>query len=281
MRIIHISDLHYGKFSFNPLQLFSKRLLGNLNFLFRRQFLFDKKIIDHFEELLPSLKPTLILISGDLTTTALNSEFKEARSFFERLSQMCPVFAIPGNHDTYTKKAYIKKTFYKSLEHLFPIDGDFKTNLKKEGIAIFKLGTNRHLLMLDCSESSSYFLSTGHFNSFLEKKLEQILAHVPSQEKIILCCHYPLFNYEGARRRLVAAEHLQKIIERYPNIDLYLHGHTHRHTIADLRGNNLPLISDAGSLSYRKQATFNVIDSKGDDIEISPYYFDKTWGQKP
>ena len=279
MRIVHISDLHYGKFSYNPLQIFSKRLLGNFNFLFKRQFIFDPEIIAAFEKTLCSLAPDLILVSGDLTTTALKAEFRQARALLERLSNNYRIFAIPGNHDTYTKSAFSQKLFYNSFDGLIPIKGDFKTDLKKDGVAIFKVCEHRYLLMLDCSQKTPYLLSTGMFSDDLERKLLAILSEVEKGNRIIVCCHYPFFNYDHPRRELKGAKRLQKIIEAHPQIDLYLHGHTHRHSIADLRESSLPFISDAGSLSSRKQATFNVVDIKEADINISPYYFKKEWKQ--
>ena len=71
MRIIQISDLHFG--FHNPL------------------------IIEPFLKDLSQLKPDLILISGDLTQRAKISQFKSLKIFLDCLP--VPLLIVPGNHD--------------------------------------------------------------------------------------------------------------------------------------------------------------------------------------
>lgn len=70
-RIIHISDLHFGRE--NPLVL--ERLLAEIR----------------------SLHPDLVVISGDFTQRARSSQFRSARDFLHALP--VPYLAVPGNHD--------------------------------------------------------------------------------------------------------------------------------------------------------------------------------------
>ncbi len=37
LRLIHVSDVHFWRYAFNPLQLFSKRLLGMASLVARRR----------------------------------------------------------------------------------------------------------------------------------------------------------------------------------------------------------------------------------------------------
>lgn len=71
MRIIHISDLHFG--------------MHNL------------AIIEPFLKDLTLLKPELIIISGDLTQRARTEQFQQLSKFLQRL--MLPLLIVPGNHD--------------------------------------------------------------------------------------------------------------------------------------------------------------------------------------
>ncbi|QUS35805.1 metallophosphoesterase family protein [Falsirhodobacter algicola] len=71
-RIVHLSDLHFGRTS--PALL--EPLLDRTN----------------------ALKPDLCVISGDFTQRARNSQFAEARAFIDRID--APLLAVPGNHDT-------------------------------------------------------------------------------------------------------------------------------------------------------------------------------------
>jgi hypothetical protein len=53
-------------------------------------------------------------------------------------------------------------------------------------------------------------------------------------------------------------------------VKLFLHGHSHRQCIADLRSSNLPIILDSGSTAQKHNGTWNLIDitPSGCDIEV-------------
>jgi len=73
LRILHLSDLHFGRIYLPALQGL-------------RNYLGENRHSIH-----------LIIITGDLTQRARNREFLLARDFIESLT--VPVFIIPGNHD--------------------------------------------------------------------------------------------------------------------------------------------------------------------------------------
>lgn len=70
-RVVHLSDLHFGKAR--------PELLGPLL------------------EVIGGLKPHLVVVSGDLTQRARRSQFRDARAFLDRLP--APWISVPGNHD--------------------------------------------------------------------------------------------------------------------------------------------------------------------------------------
>ena len=71
MRIIQISDLHFGMH--NP------------------------AIIEPFFEDLAVLKPEIIIISGDVTQRAMQEQYQQLQVFLKRLP--APFLIVPGNHD--------------------------------------------------------------------------------------------------------------------------------------------------------------------------------------
>ncbi|OEH45313.1 3',5'-cyclic adenosine monophosphate phosphodiesterase CpdA [Legionella parisiensis] len=71
MKIIHISDLHFGMH--NPI------------------------IIESLLEDLTSLDPDVIIISGDLTQRARPGQYKQLLGFLQRLTMT--LLIVPGNHD--------------------------------------------------------------------------------------------------------------------------------------------------------------------------------------
>jgi 3',5'-cyclic AMP phosphodiesterase CpdA len=72
--LVHLSDLHFGGMA-------------------------DIRAVEAVEELLPSLKPAAIIISGDFAQRARAGEFQRGRAFLRALARLAPVHAIAGNHD--------------------------------------------------------------------------------------------------------------------------------------------------------------------------------------
>ncbi len=247
LRFAHISDLHFAHPNWNPLQIFSKRWLGNVNFTLNRRHAFD------YVERLPALfelfkkeQITHVFLSGDLSITSHPKEFEKASVFVEGLKRAGLIpFVIPGNHDHYTRYAYRKKLFYKFFPSQFDLES--KWNLQEHKVSVVRLDSHLWLVTLDTAIATSLFSSQGHFNEQIESNLQKILRIIPSNEQIILLNHFPFFQNDRMKNRLLGGEALRKVLEQYPNILLYLHGHTHRRIVADLRANQLPILSDPGS----------------------------------
>lgn len=71
-RIVHLSDLHFGRT--------------------------DPALLDRLHDAVAAATPDLVVISGDLTQRARVWQFDQARAFIDRLD--VPVLSVPGNHDT-------------------------------------------------------------------------------------------------------------------------------------------------------------------------------------
>ena len=71
--IVHISDLHISKASF------------------------DEDIFMKAAEEINSLDPAMIILTGDLTDNGYYAEFQQAKKYLEVFE--APLFAVPGNHD--------------------------------------------------------------------------------------------------------------------------------------------------------------------------------------
>jgi len=264
MRIAHISDLHFSKVSFQLNQFSSKRWLGNLNLLFSRKKAFDQ---DRLFELIPFFKAQKInhlIITGDLTTTSLNSEFDQALQFVKRVEEAeIKVWVLPGNHDHYTKQAYRQKRFY----HYFPSD------LKEEGVFRIILKKGWWLVGLDTALATSLLSSRGDFNPLLQEKLTQILDDIPKSDKIIMANHFSLFENDGPRKILLRSDSLKNLLLKYPHILFYLHGHSHRHSVADLRPNGLPIILDSGSVSHKQNGSWHLLDISQNECQLDIFNY--------
>ena len=274
IRIAHISDLHFSKPSLHPGQFFSKRWLGNLNLLFSRKKDFDTERLQSLANLYQELKVNYLIITGDLSTTSLESEFSEAAEFIEQFKKVgIEVFCLPGNHDHYTKKAFQQKLFY----HYFPSNfSPEKTSasLREEGVTLKHLGEGWWLIAIETALATSLISSRGFFSPELEKNLTKILLQLPKDDKVILANHFPLFNNDGPRKALKRASALQEQLQKFPNVKLYLHGHTHRQCIADLRANNLPIVLDSGSASHCERGSWNLIEISPQGCQVQTFQYD-------
>jgi len=276
MKIAHISDLHFSKISWDPLQFFSKRILGNLNLLLKRKNVFSSTqpftLLKRWKE----LGVSDVIISGDLTTTSSREEFRIATRFVDAIKEMgIEPHIIPGNHDHYTRRSYRKKLFYDYFPLQFGIDIP-SFNLKEHGVTAKKLDYDWWLVGLDTAVATPLLSSGGLFSKKVEKNLNKILDEIPKQDKILLVNHFPFFKHEIPRRRLKKGEALQKVIENHPNIFMYIHGHTHRRTLGDLRKNGLPIVTDSGSAAYL-HGSWNLITLTPSSCEIKVYEWQKEW----
>ena len=278
MRIAHISDFHYTHLTWNPFRLLSKRFLGHLNWIFCRKKHFFESQLDPLPKLFKELKVDLILFGGDFSTTALREEFEKGVQFVKKVP--IPWISIPGNHDHYTFRSFRNKHFYRyftnkrgSISH--PVE--FFT-LKEHGIEAHKLPNGYGwVVAMDTAQATNPYSSEGLFSDALERNLLEVLTLIPETDSIIMLNHYPFLLNDEPRRNLQRGPALEEILKKDHRIHLYLHGHTHRHTIADLQEAGLPIVLDSGSCAQGRKGAWNLIDLEKDGCKVSSYKWDHKW----
>jgi len=111
-RIVHISDIHLWDIPWGPWEWRGKRILGLANLILRRARRMRREEIGTlFAELAKDAADHLI-VSGDLTTTSLPSEFDRFADALEGWgSDGAPLTVLPGNHDRYTRFAVRENLF--------------------------------------------------------------------------------------------------------------------------------------------------------------------------
>lgn len=279
MRIAHISDLHFGSFALNPLQFFSKRWLGNFNYLLKRKKEFHYDRLIELIQLFKEEGVTHVIITGDLSVTSRRVEFQMGKRFVELLrKEGVSVFTIPGNHDHYTRRSYRKRRFYKFFDSQF--DGVCPLSLKEDKVTYTKVDEGLWLVAIDTAVATSMVSSQGHFTKEVEANLEKALKAIPREDRVILINHFPFFETEKGKKELVGSESLQTLIKKHPNILLYLHGHTHRQTVADLRPNELPILSDSGSTPLVERGACHLLDFGKKQLGLEVFRYLDTWERK-
>lgn len=274
MRIAHISDLHFAKPTYSPSQFLSKRWVGNFNLLFFRKKDFLSSHLLPLPELFHAQKVETVIITGDFSTTSRCREFEAGAQFVKALREKgMEVILIPGNHDHYTKAAYRKKKFY----DYFTFSSESQFSLKEDGITAKKIGERWWIVALDTALATPWLSSRGFFSPLIEEKLKNQLDFIPTNDHVILINHFPFFQHEGPRVRLNRGPELQAMIRAFPKIKLYLHGHTHRHTIADLRVDGLPIILDSGSTSHRTRGSWNLMEISPKGMQVDIFQWCEEW----
>ncbi|PCI95592.1 hypothetical protein COB11_01815 [Candidatus Aerophobetes bacterium] len=268
--IAHISDLHFSKIQLGIAQFMSKRWIGNLNVIFNRGRIYKNSRPRTLIESFKKNNVTHVFISGDVSTTSFKKEFQVAKNFVKDLrDEGFIVFVIPGNHDSYTKRSYKKRLFYNYFDDEHDEKIDF--SLKNDFVSALNIGKGHWLVRIDTTYPAPVYLSTGQYTDTIDKNLNDLLKKIPKEDHIIMMNHYPLFHHEHPRRILLGADHLRKTISKYPNIKFYLHGHTHRNTIADLRSSSLPIVLDSGSCSHAKRGSWNLIKVFDNSCSVEVY----------
>jgi 3',5'-cyclic AMP phosphodiesterase CpdA len=271
MRLAHVSDFHITKLTCNPFRLFPKRIFSHLHWIACREKKFSVEPIAKLPELFSKLGVDLALLGGDFTSTSMPEEFEKAQAIMQQFQM--PYLAIPGNHDNYTYLAQKQKLYYKYFKNSNTTLG----SLAKDGVEATKIAPLWWVVSLDTSFPN--YQSQGMFSEKTEAHLKNILETIPSQEKIILFNHYPLFQQESKSRSLQRAKPLEQLVRKMPQIVFYLHGHTHRHCVADLRESGFPILLDSGSCGQTENGTFNLLDIKDKGCSIATFTWEGDWKQ--
>jgi len=280
-RFIHISDLHFSKISFCLSQFFSKRWVGNLNLIFSRKKKFHPRPLFSLIDLFSKNKADFLVVTGDLTSTSSKEEYQMAKELFtsiEKLGIKC--YFLPGNHDHYTKSSYRKRKFYNLFSNLQEHSGlkISKYSLRNNCVEAHLTKDGYWLVLLDTAKATSWISSKGYFTKEIENNLLALLSLIPKDDKVILANHFPFSQQESIRKILDGGKRLQEIISQNDQIKFYLHGHTHRHCVADLQPNSLPIVLDSGSSSHNQIGSFNYVNVRDSQIEIDIFrWIQNSW----
>ncbi len=285
IKIAHISDLHFSFLTWNPLQFLSKRWIGNFNLFTLRKRAFDHSQLDALLPIIRDKNIGNVLISGDLSSTSLPKEFHRASNWTQNLEKAgSSVIALPGNHDHYTRHAYNKQLFYRFFpSELSPKDPlDLHFNLSTHKVSSRFLGTGWWVVAIDTACSTSLISAQGVFSPECERNLRTVLEKIPNKDKVILCNHFPLFDNDIPRKTLIHSQALRDLLQEFPKVKMYLHGHTHRRCVADLRSSGLPIVIDSGSTAQSKKGSWNLLELDNNTCKVDVFAWDekeKDWRQ--
>lgn len=196
LRIAHVSDTHV--LSMREIEwrkmLFNKRLTGQANTLLRRGRVHRR------EYLLVVLAAAAagadhLVVTGDITNLALESEYQEARALLDGVARSVEVTVIPGNHDIYLPSIHRERRFPHHFSSFLRSDlPDLALDLPAGPFPCVKLRGPVAIIALSSGVPRPPFVSAGYLGNAQREALARVLAHreVAQRTPVILVHHPPV-----------------------------------------------------------------------------------------
>jgi 3',5'-cyclic AMP phosphodiesterase CpdA len=243
--LVHLSDLHFGRV--------------------------DPALLDPLRELIHSLAPDVVVVSGDLTQRAKSEQFEEAKAWLDTLPG--PQIIVPGNHDISLYNVF--RRFVLPLDRYKRyITDDLDPAYVDDEIAVLGVNTARSLTFKD-----------GRVNKEQVAKISDQFQSLDPKITRVVVTHHP-FDLP---------EHFEEddLVDRAPmamkvfaecGVDLLLAGHMHashagntaeRYKIAEYAA----LVVQAGTATSTRGRgevnSFNVLRVEQERVEVDRYGWDE------
>ncbi len=234
-RILHLSDLHYGRDD----AALEEPLLGTI----------------------ASLRPDLVVISGDFTQRARRRQFAEAAEFVARIE--APVLSVPGNHDTPIDNLWRRfvTPFHRYKAYIDPV---LEPSVEDDEMHVVGVNTvNR------------FSWQRGRFSRRTARRVCNAFAEAGDKLKVVVV-HHPLEHGPTVEKRLMRGASAALSALSDCEADVVLSGHLHTASAAPFTAAPGLLFVQAGTgLSTRRRGesnNFNVLDVEAGRVSIT------TWG---
>ena len=231
-RLAHLSDLHVLALEGVGWKRFlNKRVSGLANIRGNRSHHHKPHLVERLLAALDSAKADHLVVTGDLTNLALESEFEAVRRMFERHAlRPDHVSVIPGNHDAYTRGAHRSKRFEAYFAEFASSDpnvadaanasGAFPFLRRRGPLALFGLTT---------AVPRPLLVSSGVVGDDQRTRLRALRALAPGATPVLLA-HHPVVNVRSpVKRTLRGLGDADALVDDFTEHDhaVALHGHLH------------------------------------------------------
>jgi 3',5'-cyclic AMP phosphodiesterase CpdA len=241
--IVHLSDLHTGRL--------------------------DPAVLGALVPTIAAARPDLVVVSGDFTQRATESQFLEARAFLDRLT--ADTLVIPGNHDV--------PLWNVAARFLAPL-ARYKQYISQELEPVYQ---DEEMIVAGVNTARSLAWGEGRINSRQVQALLARLSAAPPHVTRIVVTHHPFDLPPGVReKRLLGRATMAMERLATAGADLFLSGHLHISHVShsaeryQIAGHSA-LIVQAGTVSVRgrgEEPSFNVLRLQRHHLTLGRFVWD-------
>jgi 3',5'-cyclic AMP phosphodiesterase CpdA len=235
-RIAHISDLHVLNLAgVSPLRFLNKRITGYANLRFKRSHVHKQETLRKVCEAVRAFNPDHLVITGDATNLALESEFETAHALLSDALGLGAerVSFVPGNHDAYTAGAVRSQRARHTFGDWMKSDLALGAALPMGQFPFVKLRGPLALIGLSSAIAQAPLFARGEIGAPQRNALAEILARPELKGRgLVYLVHHPAFH--------MGKEHFSKGLQDEADLravlqpGTLLHGHLHRRIAATL-----------------------------------------------
>ena len=242
--IIHLSDLHFGRV--------------------------DQTLLGPLRDLIHSIAPNVVVVSGDLTQRARTEQFEEARAFLDTLPG--PQIVVPGNHDISLYNVF--RRFVKPLDR-------FKRYITDDLDPIF---TDDEIAVVGVNTARSLTIKDGRLNKEQVAGIRTQLAGLAPHTTRIVVTHHP-FDLPTTFEEKDLVNRAAMAMETFAEcgVDVLLAGHMHVSHAASTASRYqidayAALVVQAGTATSTRGRgevnSFNLLRVEHERVEIDRYGWD-------
>ena len=257
-RILHVSDLHFGRPAV-PLQ------------------------IDAIEALIQDEQFDVVAISGDVSQRARSGEFQRAQAFLRDARKVSETIVVPGNHDVawwHSPMGFGDRAAPYADYREF-ISADLEPVLDVPGARFAGLNTSHGITRRTLTWNMRDLSVIGDVTrSQLERLRERMESAPADAARVVLMHHNPVRGELCQRHGL---KHTKKVLGAFAEmgVDLVLCGHDHQEAIHFVEHTKKgTVISTAGTVSSRSRggrpSSVNCIDITDEEIHIVTWIWEPT-----
>jgi 3',5'-cyclic AMP phosphodiesterase CpdA len=292
MRIAHVTDLHVlsNTAAHWRQMLFNKRITGYANTFLgrarvhRREYL--TAVLDG-----ASRAADHVVVTGDITNLALESEYDEARQMLDEMARRCETTVAPGNHDIYLPPVHHNRRFPHHFSQFLRSDlPELALDLPSGPFPCVKLRGPAAIIALSSAVPRPPFIAAGFVGHEQLDALKRIFVHpeVAKRLPVILIHHPPVDDrprWRQLRDGLVDAAAMRDVLAPLAR-GLVLAGHLHfrmRRAMKTDRGSVDVICASGAALDHhdpRIRAGFNLyqIEDDGRVSSAEAHVLDSTGG---